>query len=283
MLDYIDRDAYFCGLDHRVDTAIFRRYRVIAPPSGAPDERHIAARLYGTHGVRLDAEFALESILLERFALFLKVYTHPAKTAAGAMLGKAIAHAIRGGDKPEFDEPALEWMGDNELLARLRSSRRQLCREMAELLAARQLFKPAFRAPALPTEERDMKQYYVRLQQFRDIGLLDPEGRTSAENTLAKKGSMKSSEVIVYCAPKAPGLQKVRHYVEDQPGRTEVRGDVHRPYLRTLNRHLGLWTVYVFTSARRGDPARDRIGEAAETLFGMRNQIATNRRQEILF
>ncbi len=284
VLDYIDRDAYFCGLDHRVDTAIFRRYRVIAPPSGTADERHMAARLYGTHGVRLDAEFALESILRERFALFLKIYTHPAKIAAGAMLGKAMGHATRSGDKPEFDEPALEWMGDNELLARLRSSRRQGCRDMAELFAARQLFKPAFRAPALPTDERDMvEQYSVRLQQFRDKGLLEPEGRTLAENALAKKAGMKPLEVIVYCSPKAPGFQKVRQYVEDQPGCTELRDDVHRPYLRTLKRHLGLWTAYVFTSAKRGDPRRDRIGEAAEALFGMRNQIATNRRQELLF
>lgn len=283
VLDYIDRDSYFCGLDHRVDSAIFRHYRVIGDQTTGYPEHHIASRLYGRHGVRLDAEFALESVFLERFALFLKVYTHPTKIAAGAMVGKAITQLVSGAWKPEVDERTIEWMGDRTLLEHLARSRRQDCKRMAKLVMARELFKPAFRATPLGSDELRQDQYEARLGQFRERGLLDPRGRALAEIYLAKQAKIEPSEVILYCVDGAPGLQKLQQYVEQEPGLMKLRDEVHKPYLRTLQRHLGLWTVYVFTSCERGTTGFSRLGEAAERLLGLKNQISINRRQGILF
>lgn len=281
VLDYIDRDSYFCGLEHRVDTAIFRRFRVVELGPSGLSERHIAPRLFGTHGVRLDAEFAIESVFLERFALFLKVYTHPAKVAAGAMLGKALLQASSGRN-PELDERQLEWLGDDALLNRLAESRRIGCKKLADRLLFRGLFKAAFRAPALGPLERHHQNYTIRLEKFKEIGLLDPEGRARIERSLARSANIEPSDVIVYCA-EAPGLQKIQQYVEEIPGDTKLRDEAHRPYLRTFERHLGLWMVYVFTSTEPSSVEFNKLGEAAERVTALTNEIASSRRQGMLF
>lgn len=123
VIDYIERDSLHCGLDHKVDSAIFRRFSIggLAVRAG-PESRHFRAQLYSRKGFRLDAEFALESILLERLGLFMKVYTHPVKTAAGCMIGKALFEARRDDKDVKLSERAIEQMGDLELLLQLRNS-----------------------------------------------------------------------------------------------------------------------------------------------------------------
>ena len=283
VLDYVDRDSYFCGLDHRIDSAIFRRFSVVPVKRASGEEQRLVTRTYGAHGFRPDAELALENVLRERFSLHLKVYTHPAKVAAGAMLGKALGEAVYGGNKPEIDERRIEWMGDLELLIMLRTSRRRMCRDIAKMLFQRDLYKPVFRATALHSKERNEGQYKARINQFEEKRLLCPEGRRKAESKLAKKAGIKPSDVIVYCSPKAPGFQKVRQYVERQPGWAEVRDEVHGPYFSILERHLGLWAVYVFATPNLDPGAAAKLGEASEELFGLANEVAMNRRQGILF
>lgn len=282
VLDYIDRDSYFCGLDHRVDSAIYRHYRVVSDTEGVSDS-HIAPRLYGTHGVRLDADFALESVFLERFALFMKVYTHSTKVGAGAMLGKAIALESAGKPGQGIDERAIEWMSDVALLESLGRSKRQEVRKIAKALQSRQLFKPAFRATALSQVERTVDQYEARLAQFRDRKLLGAAGRSLAEGQLSKEVKAERAEVVFYCLSSAPGLQKLRQYVEHKPGSVELRDEVYQPYLLTQQRHLRLWTVYVFTSLQVKDPKFAKLGEAAEDLLGLKNQVSVDRRQGLLF
>lgn len=282
VLDYIDRDSYYCGLDHRVDSAIFRRYRLASVPRSDRDDDHLVARVYGSHGLRLDAEFALESVLLERFGLYLKVYTHSAKVAAGAMLGKALSAALFGRRKPALDERAIEWMGDSELLLALRSSG-ATAKVLAEMLLRRQLYQSAFRARALRNDERDPRQYDIRIDQFREKGLLNPEARSGVERMLAKRVGLKPADVIIYCVPAAPGYQKVRQYVEEQPGLASLRDEVHAPHLRIVDRHLALWSVYVLASPTATTPQLAQLAGASEDFLGLKNELQTDRRQGVLF
>lgn len=150
------------------------------------------------------------------------------------------------------------------------------------MLLHRNLYKPVFRAQALHNRERNERQYDARVYQFEKKGLLDPKGRRAAERKLAKEAGIEPSEVIVYCTPKAPGFRKVQQYVERRPGHTELTDQVHDPYLRTLERHLRLWTVYVFAAPDQVRGAAARLGEASENLFELANEIAMNRRQGIL-
>ena len=281
VLDYIDRDAYFCGLDHGVDSAIYRRYKLVPVKQADLYQQRIVTKLFGAHGLRHDAEYSLEYVLLERFALFLKVYTHPAKVAAGAMLGKALAEAIYRGKNSDIDEPTLEWMGDTELLLLMRDSRRRLCSNLSKMLMQRNLYVPAYRASALSREERSIDKYLARAEQFREKGVLSPQSRMDIERDLAKRSRLKPPEVIVYCPESPPGIQKVRQYVEEFPGATVVRDEL--TYHDVRERHLGLWKVYVFGAPSLEKKALQRLGEVAEEFFGPKNELETDRQQTRLF
>jgi len=274
VLDYIDRDAYFCGLDHRVDSAIYRRFSF-------SDQHQFVSRTYGGHGFRLDADFALESVLRERFALFLKVYTHPAKVAAGAMLGKAVAELMRSGED-RLEPKELEWMGDAELLVRMKSSPNRLCASLANGLLTRTLYKPAFRARLIEPTDFGHQQYSAQIEKLTRIGILDPEGRHSLDRTVAAKSNIDASDVIVYCTPAPPGLKKFKHHVESGPDNTQVRDEEHGPYHRMMMQHLPLWVVYVFLAPNHGQKNIEKAGSVASDLLQLPNEAGMDRKEAAL-
>ncbi len=60
VLDYIDGDSYFCGLDHKVDTAIFRRYSVHSFAQRSNEPRYLIPQVIGTYGLRFDARICTQ-------------------------------------------------------------------------------------------------------------------------------------------------------------------------------------------------------------------------------
>jgi hypothetical protein len=238
--------------------------------------------LFGHHGFRLDADFALETILRERFALFLKVYTHPVKVAAGAMIGRAVWSLMKRGRTRGLTEKELEWMGDNDLLAYLKASQRPLAKRLAEMVLRRTLWKPAFQARALRPTELSERQYDARRSEFDGKGLLDPDRRAQLEARIASKAKRARDEVIVYCPPNAPGLQKIRQYVATGPGTDEVREAVHEPHLRIRSAHIGLWMVFVFVPPDLGQNDLRAVAEATEEVLGLKNDIGSFQRRQLM-
>lgn len=260
VLDYIDRDSYFCGMDHRVDSAIYRRFQLSTDSKGIL--RFVSA-LYSENRPRPDAEFAIESVLLERFSLFLKLFTHPAKLAAGAMLGKALTHALWSEGSSSLLEEQIEQMGDAELLLELKRSADPVVAELARMLMQRQLYKPVYRVQAL--DEHDADAHEERREQFKEAGLFDPRKRLALEETLAKEAGVAPPNIIIYCPSSAPGLQKARQYVKEQSsGSLRMRDEVKNRSI--LERHRRLWTVYVFASPQLKDVPG--ITEVARRYFG---------------
>lgn len=272
VLDYVDRDSLFCGLDHRVDSAIFRQFSIEKTSRSPGAQRHLVSKLYGRHGFRLDADHALLSLLRERFALFLKVYTHSAKIAAGAMLGKALYES-------DLTEPKVERMGDEELLWSLKSSRVAVSAKLAGWLFERRLYKPAFRARALGADARTSDQYRARQESLEALGMCSPEGRHNIEKEMAKEASVSAADVIVYTTKRAPGLQKIQQYVETGKDRRRVRDDVHHHHQEIYRDHLSLWNVYVFVNPEMDETSKIAVAAQAEARFPMKNEIQFNRRQ----
>jgi len=277
VLDYIDRDAYHCGLDHRVDSAIYRRFSI--------DRSHVRADLYGPHGVRLDASFALESILRERLALYLKVYAHPVKVAAGAMIGKAVATMVANRRKNRLDESKIEWMGDGELLQFLRNSGCPLAKKLAEMVVGtggRHVWKPAFGARVLREGERDQAHYRDRVSQLEQKAWFDLVGRANLEAKMAQKANCSADDLIFYCPGKAPGLQRIRQYVGLDPTTTELHRD-EEPYRRIYEGHLKLWTVYVFVPPNSDRDTFSRVARAASEVLELQNEVDLRPKQLSLF
>jgi HD superfamily phosphohydrolase/predicted Ser/Thr protein kinase len=279
VLDYIDRDAYHCGLDHRVDSAIFRQFRIGRVGGGeASDEERLVSLLYGSTGVRLDREFAVESLLHERYAMFLKVYTHGRKAAASALLGKAIGAAVYPHARTQdFGEDEYEWMADDVVIDRLRRSQKQAVRVSAERLARRQLPRLVYRAWLLGETDRTEEQYHARREHLRAAGLFDPERRRAIEAELARSARIGPQDVYVYCPGKAPGYQRVRHVISRRPGASALVDSVADPYYGIRRKHLGLWEIIVCSSdADRGSDGA--LAAEARDRFGFENQVASDTR-----
>ena len=282
VLDYIDRDAFFCGLDHRVDSAIFRQFRL--QRGAGDDDDHLVSLLYGKNGFRLDREHAVESLLRERYALFLKVYTHARKAAASALLGQAITAEMfrprRG--KSELSEQTIEWLGDDALLRLLQGSRVATAKSAAERLLRRMLPRPIYRARLLREGDRDDAHYKARKEGLSGMGLFDPRARAALEASLAKDAKLDSHEVLVYCAHRAPGYSRIEHWLSGRPGGATPLDQASGPYLAIRQQHLALWELWVFSCNEDGT-SDARLDSAASQRFGFENLVRVDRRHDALF
>jgi hypothetical protein len=282
LLDYIDRDAYYCGLDHRVDSALFRQFRLSARSDSA--DSRVVSLLHATYGLRTDREYAVEATMLERYALFLKVYTHRAKAKASALLGKAMSLAMTTGESPLITEEELEQMGDDELVSILITRRRKRVNEIAARLQSRRLPTAVYRAHLLQEGERDDRNYRARVDELEQEGsplkLFPTAARLEVEKQLAILArGIDQDDVFVYVPRTAPGYKKTHgHWVVDDSSGTprQARSDW---FNRLRERHVGLWELWVFIGGDTDEAARTRLANAAEERFGLPNVIGSPGRQ----
>ncbi|MEJ7925774.1 protein kinase [Sphingobium sp. AN641] len=283
VMDYIDRDSLYCGVDHQVDTAIYRQFNIlpIGDHSAGP-VKHLVTKVYGSRGLRIDATFAIESLLIQRFALFMKVYTHSAKLAAGAMLGKALQDVVSHYG-PEEVEVMIETMGDDELILWLRDqSISESARHLAQGLLSRKLFVPIYAGEPVPIDDRNLNGYADAQQWQKDLKLDTPAGRDNAERIIALNAGVRESDVIIYWTRKAPGLQKIKYYFQEAPGLTPLhsRSSLNS---RMVERHLSIWLIRIFVSPELPRDKKDNVRVAAEAFFGRPNLVRSRKQQREWF
>lgn len=286
-IDYIDRDAYFCGLDDRLDSAIYRRFRIAR--SGAQEE-HFVPALRGKRGLRLDAASAVGKVFATRYALYEKVYCHRVKVCTGAMLGKALHTACspgRGGAPPEITEEIIERLGDDELLLKLRGSGRSEVRAIAERLWTRELFLTAFVASVIPeeAEETDINvdDRVKEIHEICKVPVTTPEGRADLEAQIASKvKGVSRNQIIVYLPAKPPGYHRLRQYYDI--GRELVKTDrrIDRQFAEIRRRHLALWKAYVFCGDAN-TKVLARVSDVVEELTGFKNELPSSGQARFLF
>ena len=281
VLDYINRDAYYCGLDHRIDSAIFRQFRLHS--LAQLEDRRLVSFIGGKYGIRIDREYAIETVLKERYAMFLKVYTHPTKAAASALLGKVLASVMtQTTGRRQMREEDIEWMGDEVLVDRLRYIAKGPAKVAADRLYNRRLPKAVYRGIMLGETERDEASYSNRRLWLAERGLVKAQERQVVEGDLASLAGLEPHHVIVYCPQKAPGHQQVEHWVtttrnESSPRQGSTFGT------EFARRHLGLWEFWVFVVGVDDERRRTNVADVAQDRFGMPNMIDTDRLQGRLF
>ncbi len=279
VLDYVDRDAFFCGIDHRIDSALVRQFTLQSLPGGS--QQRLVSLIGGKYGLRMDREFAVESVLRERYAMFLKVYTHSAKVAASALLGKALGAVVYPtSGRARLREEQAEWHGDETLLNFLVTQ--QPSKWAAERLRDRRLPRGVYRGVLLGESHRAEPQYEARRAELDQAGLLDPRRRQSVEAELGRRAKVDAQHIAIYCPVRAPGYQRVEHWVTTSKHTVPSRRDGGGPE-SFRERHLGLWDLWVFVIDLPNSASRSAVGEAAQDTFGMENMIHENRRQGRLF
>ncbi len=104
-LDYLNRDAYFCGVPYGIQDVDFVLAEIV------PHRRGLAISRKGLG--------AVESILFSKYLMYRSVYWHKTVRIATAMIKKAVLMALGEGELRVED---LYWLDDHEFFSHCRSS-----------------------------------------------------------------------------------------------------------------------------------------------------------------
>lgn len=286
VLDYVDRDSMFLGLDHKVDSAMMRQLSFRAYGAEIYGDRHLVSIAHGAYGLRSDRQYALESLYEQRYALFLKAYTHKTKLKASALLAKALGICLLEG-KPIITENAIERMtSDEKLFMFLQSTRRDRAARLIDKLDRRELPAAAFRASFMNEVVRtgnDFNERYNEARQQLSQKLPDMKSRIALEERLAKAAGIPADDVFLYIPPAAPGIKRTQshRFLVDAKGQPLTAGDEW--FRRLRQKHLSLWELWVFVDPSVDQNARSRLSDEVENEFQIQNQIAEHVRQRRLF
>ena len=251
LLDYLRRDAYFCGLPKAYDDRIVRSFARVGGRLG------LDLRQGGLD--REDVRTEAVELLRLRYFLTERVYYHHAKLAAGAMVAKAVELAVEAGALAEEDIYPLD---DAGLIARL-------CRSgddpagLAEDFSRRRLVKRAYvltQGGAGPSGQDAL------LRRFRERA-----GRREAERELARATGIDPRLIILHCPPPMP-LKEAAVPVATRGGvfALDAPGGGSAQELGSLKGlYEGLWKFTAFGPA----DARQRLGRAAAELVGRPNEF----------
>ncbi len=256
LLDYLRRDAYFCGLKLDYDDRLLQ--------SLSADGDGVALDIHKSGRLRQDALSELIHLLRLRYTLTERVYYHHAKVASGAMVSKALEGALAEGWLGEEDLLSLR---DESFLALLQTKSRPggATSRIASDLLARRLYKtalelrPASRwSPGLTAleQERLVLAYHANTAE-----------RARIEADLAREAGLEPGEVIVYCPSAGMQLKEADVRVR-VPGGTALKlSELELPEVEVLlEQHRRLWRFSVLVSGRQRERAGKVAALAAEKL-----------------
>lgn len=256
LLDYLARDAYFCGLSQRYDKRIFQLFRL-----SAEGMLYLEAQKGGV--VRQDALSEIIHLLRIRYFLSERVYFHHTKTVSGAMVSRAVEAALREG--LTLDEIACQT--DEGLLSLLefRFGEVPVIGSLLQGLRSRKLYKRVYLLTAdLALERR---------QEFVDRFHKSAMKRSQAETELAKSIGLQSQDLIVYCPALKMQLKEARLPVKVDAGPCRLLDELPVDEIGVLKeRHRRLWRFYVFLHPDKMELA-DKLSAACESYFGESNHL----------
>jgi len=256
LLDYLRRDAYYCGLPQTYDPRILSMFRL-----GAQGELYLEAYKGGL--IRQDVLSEVVNLLRLRYFLSERVYFHHTKTASGAMISRAVEASLEHG----WSLRDLEVLGDETLLHRLRLELHDepIIGLLLKHLQSRRVYKRAYVITRRVGE--------ARRRELVDRYHTCPEQRREAEAELTQRCRLKPGELILYCP--AFGMQLKEADVRLRLGENTLRSlsSVALPELQVLReRHQELWKFYAFVAPER-EKALSRVSQACEAYFCEPNHL----------
>ena len=256
LLDYLRRDAYYCGLPQSYDMRILSMFRL--------DEQ---GRLYlnalKSGLVRQDVLSEVVNLLRLRYFLSERVYFHHTKTASGAMISRAVEAALEHG----WQLQDLEACGDEVLLYRLHRELNQdpIISLLIGQLRSHQIYKRAYVITRRVGEERR--------RELVDRYHSNAEQRRQAEADLGRRCKLKPGELILYCPAFGMQLKEADMRVRLRENETCPLSSVALPELKVLReRHQDLWKFYAFL-APHCSAKMSKVSAACEEFFREPNHL----------
>ncbi len=273
LLDYMKRDAFFCGLNLAYDDRIFRYLDI---ESGS-----LYFNLYSDKGFRQDAWSELVNLLRIRFNLTERVYYHHTKMVSGAMLSR-ILEALMEANGLEVEE--LYELKDDAFL-RVLEERIHLIKPYKPILEgflSRRLYKRVYMVSRDPLDlEYPNEECMTRFQnQFH----LNIDGaRSNLEKRLARHLGIPASAIIIYAPETNMRLKEARVLVRVDSGPLKSLANLVHPELEALsNRHQALWKFFLFMSPKY-EQHYIKASRFMEQEIGLPNQLELFNKGQLTF
>lgn len=244
LLDYLARDAYYTGLQLRVDPRVLSYFRVDRK-SG-----HLYVDLVKQGLLREDILSEMVRLLEARYYFSERVYFHHAKVAAGALVARAVELALEHGTLCEEDFYTTTDASLLDLLERsVAAAEPEVARRVRSLVRRFRERKLPKRACVFTRHESEEVQADLVRRYFARDGHGE---RTAVEGRIAdlvRFATGREVEILVVCPARRMQLKEAQTHVR-WPGADEVR-PLSRyaervPRLADLERsYRDLWKFYV--------------------------------------
>jgi HD superfamily phosphohydrolase len=263
LLDYLKRDPYFTGIRHSYDEKFISTFEV------ADDSIYLNLTDEASQ-LRRGVLSEITHLLRLRYTLGERVYYHLTKSAASAMVSKAvelsgIPHTVLSELRDEELLYILENAKDRSNVSGLRLQNAEQVRQLALQLRARRLYVPVY------TITRSLADHHLidLCSVFHDAN--NASKRAEIEDRIAKEAGLRSGQVIIYCPDEKMSTKAAMVNVlwpkEAAPAPLEVLCDRHKSFddettkqeIESLKRkHMALWQLTVFVD---GETTRHQRGE----------------------
>ena len=256
LLDYLARDAFFCGLPGRYDERILRTISV------EDDHLYISAERDGI--IRDDVVSEVLNVLRLRYFLTERVFFHHTKTATGAMISCAVEHAIANGLKQKDLFP----LTDERLLAMLEykyAPMDAVVRKLSDCLASRRVYKRAY----VLTRRIGAEQKLRLVERFHE----HIEARAEAERILTKSCRLREGDIIVYCPAANMQLKEANVRLKTSDDMPRPLSSLEVPEVAVMRENYqNLWRFYIFLHPQQADKIT-AVSHACEEYFGLANHL----------
>ena len=283
LLDYLQRDNYFCNLGVSLEYRFLNFLYLHIPDESTDNRRRVFVRLWKgrKNKPRRDTLTDLARLLEARYMVAERAYFHHAKLVTGAMLGRALQEASAAG---EFNEESLYGHSDDSLMRLLRDSKAKIAAELGDRLLNRRLYKVIENFDDSAFQQAQAGDHEVKFKDNALALLSDPTHRREFEEELAEKIDAPPGSILVYAPPsnmnfkfarmnvRWKGADKHLHQIDDP-----VIGSRLEEILRA---HEMLWGIWLIGDSSLTDDMRALAIEEFKLHFLVRDTDQPQRRQK---
>jgi len=277
LLDYLQRDNYFCNLGVSLEYRFLNFLYLHRPNNGNHlRNRRVFVRLWKNRQrvPRRDTLSDLTRLLETRYLIAERAYFHHTKIISGAMLGRANQESlILGQPGSKSDETVLYDHTDDTLVRDVAVAAKSHGSDIGELVRNRKLYKiihffgdADFSGPQSHDHANSMKPRALNI-------LGDPQKRRKWEDLVASQVGAKPGEILVYAPPekmnnKVAQMNVLWKGVEHKL--SDIDDEIIKPRLeQILEAHRKLWNIYLIASPkiRDDEECKELIIEAFKAEF----------------
>ena len=267
LLDYLQRDNYFCNLDTRMSLN-FLNYLYLKKENG---KKRVCVLLQkGNKPPKKDLITDLCRLLDDRYFIAERVYYHHAKIIAGTMLGRAIQEA------KEITEEKMRELSDDTLVDLLIKSKSTLVSKLAKAYKNRKLYRclKNYSKNDIDKEMQKSKCPKDKIEKFLEDYRTDSNKRKKEiENTISAMTDTEDGDFLVYISDEQMNLKIAKMKVccnnkIECFGDLKKKNDIIKTRLEsTQNSHKALRRIYLLVNNE--SKIEDKKLKQAEDVFKM--------------